>query len=134
AHLPARRAGVVLRALRRAGGIHGVAAVGALLPRAVAPQARGDAHGRGALLRGWALQRHAHAGDGQSDRDVPQATGKDHRERDMNNSFPRLIDGMCATLRSEVLPRLDDEFARGQVFGVINLLNTLKVRASWSEG
>jgi len=22
----------------------------------------------------------------------------------MNNSFPRLIDGMCATLRSEVLP------------------------------
>ena len=52
----------------------------------------------------------------------------------MNNSFPRLIDGMCATLRSEVLTRLDDEFARGQVFGVINLLNTFKVRASWSEG
>ena len=52
----------------------------------------------------------------------------------MNNSFPRLIDGMCATLRSEVLTRLDDEFARGQVFGVINLLNTFKVRADWSAG
>src|ERR1043165_422961 len=52
----------------------------------------------------------------------------------MNNSFPRLIDGMCATLRSEVLTRLDDEFARGQVFGVINLLNTFKVRANWSAG
>jgi hypothetical protein len=52
----------------------------------------------------------------------------------MNNSFPRLIDGMCATLRSEVLPRLDDEFARGQVFGIINLLNTFKVRADWSAG
>lgn len=52
----------------------------------------------------------------------------------MNNSFPRLIDGMCATLRSEVLSRLDDEFARGQVFGVINLLNTFKVRADWSAG
>ena len=52
----------------------------------------------------------------------------------MNNSFPRLIDGMCATLRSEVLTRLDDEFARGQVFGVINLLNTFKVRAHWSAG
>ncbi len=52
----------------------------------------------------------------------------------MNNSFPRLIDGMCATLRSEVLTRLDDEFARGQVFGVINLLNTFKVRADWSVG
>ncbi len=50
----------------------------------------------------------------------------------MNNSFPRLIDGMCATLRTEVLSRLDDEFARGQVFGVINLLNTFKVRADWA--
>ena len=52
----------------------------------------------------------------------------------MNNSFPRLIDGMCATLRAEVLSRLDDEFARGQVFGVINLLNTFKVRADWASG
>jgi hypothetical protein len=52
----------------------------------------------------------------------------------MNNSFARLIDGMCATLRTEVLPRLDDEFARGQVFGVINLLNTFKVRGDWSVG
>lgn len=51
----------------------------------------------------------------------------------MNNSFARLVDGMCATLRSEVLTRLDDEFARGQVFGVINLLNTFKVRADWSS-
>lgn len=50
----------------------------------------------------------------------------------MNNSFARLIDGMCATLRTEVLARLDDEFARGQVFGVINLLNTFKQRADWS--
>jgi hypothetical protein len=50
----------------------------------------------------------------------------------MNNSFPRLIDGMCATLRMEVLSRLDDEFARGQVFGIINLLNTFKLRADWS--
>lgn len=52
----------------------------------------------------------------------------------MNNSFPRLIDGMCATLRNEVLTRLDDDFARGQVFGVINLLNTFKTRADWSAG
>ena len=52
----------------------------------------------------------------------------------MNNSFPRLIDGMCATLRGEVLTRLDDEFARGQVFGIINLLNTFKARADWSAG
>ena len=50
----------------------------------------------------------------------------------MNNSFARLIDGMCETLRAEVLTRLDDDFARGQVFGVINLLNTFKVRGDWS--
>lgn len=50
----------------------------------------------------------------------------------MNNSFARLIDGLCATLRQEVLTRLDDDFARGQVFGVINVLNTFKVRADWS--
>lgn len=52
----------------------------------------------------------------------------------MNNSFARLVEGMCATLRTEVLGRLDDEFARGQVFGVINLLNTFKARADWSAG
>lgn len=52
----------------------------------------------------------------------------------MNNSFARLIDGMNATLRTEVLSRIDDDFARGQVFGVINLLNTFKVRADWSCG
>lgn len=52
----------------------------------------------------------------------------------MNNSFSRLIDGMNATLRQEVLSRLGDEFARGQVFGIINLLNTFKVRADWSAG
>ena len=34
----------------------------------------------------------------------------------------------------ETDPWLDDEFARGQVFGVINLLNTFKVRADWSVG
>lgn len=52
----------------------------------------------------------------------------------MNNSFDRLVEGMCATLRAEVLPRLEDEFARGQVYGVINLLNTFRVRADWSAG
>ncbi len=52
----------------------------------------------------------------------------------MNNSFVRLIDGMTATLREEVLTRIDDEFARGQVFGVINLLNNFRLRADWSVG
>ena len=51
----------------------------------------------------------------------------------MNNSLPRLIDGMVATLRKEVIPHIDGDFARGQAFGVIYMLNSLKLRASWSN-
>ena len=51
----------------------------------------------------------------------------------MNNSLPRLIDGMVATLRKEVIPRVDGEYARGQAFGVIYMLNSLKLRCSWSN-
>ncbi len=50
----------------------------------------------------------------------------------MNNSLPRLIDGMVATLRSEIIPHLDGEFARGQAFGVIYMLNNIRLRADWS--
>jgi len=51
----------------------------------------------------------------------------------VNNSLPRLIDGMVATLRKEVIPHIEGEFARGQAFGVIYMLNSLKLRASWSN-
>ncbi len=50
----------------------------------------------------------------------------------MNNSFPRLIDGMIEALRQNVLPATEGEFARGQVFGVIFLLKNLRLRAGWS--
>ena len=50
----------------------------------------------------------------------------------MNNSLPRLIDGMVDTLRTEVIPHLDGEFARGQAFGVIYMLNSICLRADWS--
>lgn len=49
----------------------------------------------------------------------------------MNNSLARILDGMIATLRNEVIPRLDDEFARGQAFGAVDLLNNLKPRIDW---
>jgi hypothetical protein len=51
----------------------------------------------------------------------------------MNNSLPRLIDGMVATLRKEVIPRVEGDYARGQAFGVIYMLNSLKLRCSWSD-
>jgi hypothetical protein len=49
----------------------------------------------------------------------------------VNNSLNRLIDGMIAQLRGEIIPRLDDEFARGQAYGVVDALNNLKPRIDW---
>jgi hypothetical protein len=51
----------------------------------------------------------------------------------VNNSLSRLIDGMVATLRKEVIPRVEGDYARGQAFGVIYMLNSLRLRCSWSE-
>lgn len=50
----------------------------------------------------------------------------------MNNSFKRMIEGMAATLRNEVIPQIGTEFARGQAFGVIYMLNSIALRANWS--
>lgn len=50
----------------------------------------------------------------------------------MNNSLKRMIDGMAATLRQDVIPHLGSEFARGQAFGVIYMLNSIGLRANWS--
>lgn len=51
----------------------------------------------------------------------------------MNTSLPRLIDGMIATLRQEVIPNLSGEFARGQAYGLIYMMNSIRLRASWSN-
>lgn len=50
----------------------------------------------------------------------------------MNNSFARLIDGMVEVLRRDVIPAMDGEFARGQAYGVIFMLESLKLRGDWS--
>jgi hypothetical protein len=50
----------------------------------------------------------------------------------MNNSLPRLIDGMIATLRGSIIPQLEGEFARGQAYGLIYMLNSIRLRADWS--
>ena len=51
----------------------------------------------------------------------------------MNNSLTRLIDGMVATLRKDVIPHVEGDYARGQAFGVIYMLSSLKLRAAWSN-
>jgi hypothetical protein len=50
----------------------------------------------------------------------------------MNNSFERLVEGMADALRQQVIPNIIDEFARGQAYGVIFMLNSIRLRASWS--
>lgn len=45
-----------------------------------------------------------------------------------------MIEGMVATLRHEVIPATDGDFARGQAFGVIYMLESLKLRVDWSDG
>ena len=50
----------------------------------------------------------------------------------MNNSLDRLLDGICAALRRDVIPRLDDEYATGQALAVIDLVNNLKPRLDWA--
>jgi hypothetical protein len=50
----------------------------------------------------------------------------------MNHSLDRLLNGMIETLRREVIPNTEGEFARGQAYGVIYMLNSILLRASWS--
>jgi hypothetical protein len=52
----------------------------------------------------------------------------------VNNSLPRLIDGMVQTLQKEIIPHIEGDYARGQAYGVIYMLNSIKLRASWSCG
>lgn len=50
----------------------------------------------------------------------------------MNNSLPRLIEGIIATLRADVIPHIAEDYARGQAVGVIDLLNNLAPRLDWA--
>jgi len=52
----------------------------------------------------------------------------------MTNSLERLFDGLIDVLHTRVIPRIDDEFARGQAFGALDVLRNLKVRVEWAVG
>jgi hypothetical protein len=52
----------------------------------------------------------------------------------MNNSLDRLFAGLIASLNGEIIPRLDDEFARGQAYAAMDLLNNLRPRLDWAVG
>jgi hypothetical protein len=52
----------------------------------------------------------------------------------VNNSLERLLDGMVSTMDEHIIPNLQDDFARGQAFGVIYMLRCIRKRAAWSTG
>jgi hypothetical protein len=52
----------------------------------------------------------------------------------MTNSLERLFDGMIDVLQTRVIPRIQDEFARGQAYGAIDMLRNLKPRVEWAVG
>ncbi|MGV3553410.1 hypothetical protein [Rhizobium sp.] len=52
----------------------------------------------------------------------------------MNNSLERLVEGIIATLRTDVIPNVTDDYARGQAIGVIDLLNNIAPRLEWEHG
>lgn len=51
----------------------------------------------------------------------------------MNNTLDRLITGIITTLRSDIIPNVDDSYARGQAVGIIDLLDNIAARIEWSR-
>lgn len=51
----------------------------------------------------------------------------------MNIPLNRLIEGIIATMRSDVIPHVADPYARGQAVGVIDLLNNIAPRVEWAQ-
>lgn len=51
----------------------------------------------------------------------------------MNIPLERLIEGIIATLRTDVIPNVSDSYARGQAVGVIDLLNNIGPRIEWAR-
>ena len=48
-------------------------------------------------------------------------------------SLERVLQGIVATLRTDVIPKVADDYARGQVVGVIDLLNNIAARVEWAR-
>ncbi len=51
----------------------------------------------------------------------------------MSNSLERILDGIMNSLTTEIVPRVDDAFARGQALAIVDLLRNLGPRLEWSH-
>jgi hypothetical protein len=52
----------------------------------------------------------------------------------MTNSLGRIFDGLIEALQSGVIPQIQDESARSQAYGVLDMLRNLKPRVEWAVG
>src|SRR5262249_60518650 len=52
----------------------------------------------------------------------------------MTNSLERIFDGIIDVLHSRVIPKIQDESARSQAYGTLDMLRNLKPRVEWSVG
>lgn len=51
----------------------------------------------------------------------------------MNGSLRHLLEGMIAVVDQQIIPRIDDDFARGQAYGVSYMLRCLVKSTEWSS-
>lgn len=51
----------------------------------------------------------------------------------MSQSYDRLIDAALESLRAHILPTVNDDFARGQLFSVMFALNYMKLAGDWKR-
>lgn len=51
----------------------------------------------------------------------------------MNIPLERLIEGLIATLRADVIPNVPDGYAKGQAVGIVDILNGLRGRVEWTR-
>ena len=48
-------------------------------------------------------------------------------------SLERVLEGIVATLRTDVIPKVTEEHARSQAVGVIDLINNIAARVEWAR-
>jgi uncharacterized protein YcaQ len=51
----------------------------------------------------------------------------------VNIALERVFEGIVRVLRVDVIPNVDDPFARGQAVGVIDLINNIAPRVEWAR-
>ena len=52
----------------------------------------------------------------------------------MTNSLSRIFDGLIEALHTRVIPKIQDDSARAQAYGALDMLRNLKPRVEWAVG